>query len=97
MYRVTTPTHTFNLPFEANLIDDLRLTYKQQGKVILEKGISDIELGEKSIALTLTQEETALFTETKAKIQLRIKVGDKVLASNIKTISVNEVLNEEIL
>lgn len=97
MYRVTTPTHTFNLPFEANTIDKLILSYKQNGNVILEKTKEDVELTGRKLIVVLTQEETSLFDDRKAFVQLRVKIGDKVLASNIIELYVTDVLNEEVM
>jgi archaellum component FlaF (FlaF/FlaG flagellin family) len=97
MYRVTTPTHTFNLPFETSLIDKLILTYKQNGKTIIEKTEADVEMDGTKVSVTFTQQETALFKADIAKVQMRVKSGEKVMASNILTVNVNEVLNKEVL
>lgn len=97
MYRVTTPTHTFRLPFEAEMIDKLRLTYKQNGKTILEKTEEDVELVDNKIVITLSQKETKSFADKKALVQLRVKIGDKVMASNIIELLVTNVLNDEVI
>lgn len=97
MYRVTTPTHTFNFPFETSLIDKLILTYKQNGKTIIEKTEADVEMDGTKVSVTFTQQETALFKADIAKVQMRVKSGEKVMASNILTVNVNEVLNKEVL
>lgn len=97
MYRVTTPTHTFNLPFDTSLIDKLILTYKQQDKIVLEKTEEDVTIEEGKIYFTFTQEETKLFKADNAKVQLRVKMGDTVMASNILTINIKEVLNKDIM
>jgi hypothetical protein len=97
VYQATTPTHTFNLPFFAETISKLVLTYKQKGKVILEKNESDVTLSEKKITLVLTQEETNLFEPDIAFVQLRCKVGDKVMASNLVKIFVWNTFNREVI
>lgn len=97
MYRVTTPTYTFNIPFDADDIDELKLTFRQQSKALtFEK--SDVELTDKKIVITLTQEQTKEFRSVPCEVQLRVKlVGGSVVASNMIRINIKPVLNEEIL
>jgi hypothetical protein len=57
----TTPTHTFTLPFEKEMLADLRITYIQNKKKIFTKEMEDVEISGSDISLTLTQEETLLF------------------------------------
>ncbi len=97
MYRVTTPTHTFYLPFDTNAISKLIITYKQNGKTILEKTEDEVQMNHNAISVTLSQEETFLFMVRPVSVQLRVKIGDRVLASNILKLSVDEVLNEEVM
>lgn len=97
MYRVTTPTHIFILPFDTALIDKLVLTYKQSGKTVIEKTEADVTLEGNRVSVTFTQQETALFKADTAKVQMRVKTGEKVIASNILSVNVNEVLNKEVL
>lgn len=37
MRRLTTPTHTFTLPFDASVVDKFLLTYVQNDIIVLEK------------------------------------------------------------
>lgn len=97
MYRVTTPTHTFKLPFEANTIDKLILTYKQNGRIVLEKNKEDVTLIDNKIVVVLTQEETKLFEPQKAFVQLRVKADDAVMASKAIVFYVSDVLNDEVM
>lgn len=98
MYRVTTPTHKFIVPFNASTIDKLILTYSQAGNTVLEKRENEVTFSGKTVVVTLTQEETARFDiRYKVDVQLRVKIGEKVIASNILTISVDKVLNEEVM
>lgn len=97
MYRVTTPTHTFNLPFSTADIDELILTYKQRGRIVLEKRKPDVTLVGNQIRAFLTQEETKEFDHKPAQVQIRIKKGNKVMASNILEINVLDVLNDEVM
>jgi hypothetical protein len=61
----TTPTHTFTLPFEKEMLADLRISYLQNKKKILTKEMEDVEINGNDINLTLTQEETFLFESGK--------------------------------
>ena len=44
LYRGTTPYHSFTLPLPMEDIVEVYITYWQNGEVVLEKDISDIEL-----------------------------------------------------
>lgn len=111
MIRGTTPTHIFELPIEASLIKDLRLSYAQDEvvtdengnttlvtKELITKKKADVNLEGKTIKVVLTQKETLLFNHSMnvARIQLRIKTTDgAVLSSGIMNINVWETLNED--
>lgn len=99
MRRGTTPKLTFTLPFETYFIEDLVITFEQGGEAVLEKRMGECFLIDNSISVTLTQEETLLFSHEKAvKIQVKIKDTSRgVIASNIITKSCGEILNEEVL
>ena len=60
-YRGTTPTQTFTLPFERELISDLRITYVQNKKDIITKKMGDIKFTNNEISIIFTQEETYQF------------------------------------
>ncbi len=99
MYRGTTPTHNFTIPFECSLLKEIRVIYKQGGEVVLEKKVSDCSLKDCTISVDLTQEETFLFDCKKdVTIQLRAltKLG-QALVSKPKVIDVGECLTEEVL
>ena len=46
----TTPKHTFTFPFETDLIQELKITYSQNKKIILEKYLSDCEVDKNSVS-----------------------------------------------
>lgn len=98
-YRGTTPTHTFTLPFERELVSDLRITYFQNKKEVFVKDMDEIEFSERDINLTLTQEETFLFESGKeVLIQIKIKTSDgTVLNSDIIKMRVDASLNNEVI
>lgn len=107
MKRTTTPTHIFKTNIDPlNLLDDLQITYTQniktcdcgvQQQIILVKTLSDCVLTTDSISVTLTQEETNLFSCGGVNIQLHAKMGTSVLQSNIVRTFCYEVLNDEVI
>lgn len=71
MIQGTTPKHTFNLDIKTELIDKLRISYEQNGKIVLSKEKKDCTIGESAVATSLTQEETLKFNAPgNARIQL---------------------------
>jgi len=70
MRRGSTPTNTFTV--DIDLRDaTVFVSYEQDGKVVLEKTGEDLTVGEGSIVLTMTQEETLAFHPGKVFIQIR--------------------------
>ena len=99
MRRGTTPTHTFSLDFSAELIAALRVTYAQDGEIILSKTESDVEVSGNEISVRLTQEETLKFNEeSDVEIQLKIlSTSGDVLASPVYTVHPLRIIDEEVL
>lgn len=94
----TTPTHTFTFPFLARECQEIKITYSQGCRIILEKHIDDLTLSGNSAQVTLTQEETFKFDETKpVSIQARVLKNDYALTSDIKQVSIYRCLDDEIL
>lgn len=99
MYKGTTPTHIFKLPFDSSMVKECKITYAQDDVIVLEKFTEDCTLEGEYITTTLTQEETFLFNHKRTvQIQLRVltTAGD-ALASDISSVSVRQCLDEEIL
>ena len=98
-YRGTTPTHSFTLPFEADMVSDLRITYFQNKKVVFIKNLNGIEFVENEISFTLTQQETYMFEAGKeVSVQIKIKTKEGlVLNSDIMTMRVDESLDNEVI
>lgn len=95
----TTPKHTFTFPFETDLIQELKITYSQNKKIILEKYFSDCEIDKNSVSYNLTQEETFLFeygVNVECQVRVLTTAGD-VLASNIHIITAERCLDREVL
>lgn len=99
MKRGTTPTHEFVLPFSVDNIDDVEITYCQNGKEILKKYADQCTMDGKTISLKLSQDETFAFDENvNVEIQLRVLTkGEDVLASDIFTVSCKRCLSDEVL
>lgn len=95
----TTPTHTFTLPFEKEMLAEVRITYTQSKKKIITKEIDDLEIDGNDISLTLAQEETFLFEEGRnVSIQLKIKTTEGlVFNSDIIEMRVDPSLDNEVI
>ena len=99
MRRGTTPTHTFNLPFDMSAVSNVRIIYAQGSNVVLTKEKSDCECDGNTISFKLTQEETFLFDcGRNADVQVRVltAAGDS-LASDIHKISIATCLDNGVL
>lgn len=98
MIRGTTPTFTFNLPFDVSLVKTAYITLRSMG-VEVEKGTKDCVLSGNTIATTLTQEETLTLPKNRqAQIQLRVLTTDnKALATEIYTVQVADILKEGVI
>ena len=57
--RGTTPIHSFALPEELNGVElaALHITYRQDGRTVLEKTLDEVSIGGNIITIRLTQEE----------------------------------------
>lgn len=99
MIRATTPTFNFNLPIDADKIKEAEVTFSQGGENKLQKYIGSCILNGKKLSVTLTQEETLLFSDkSDMKVQLRVLTdAGKVYASQKFTEPVIDSLSEEVL
>lgn len=111
MIRATTTTHHFL--FDVNpeeSFSKILITYAQNSQIILEKHETDLSFETcecfdgKTVyiaSLKLTQEETKLFSakpKGTVSIQIRAITPDgEAVASDISNISVENVLNDEVL
>lgn len=99
MIRGTTPTHTFNIPFDTSLVDEVKILYAQDDVVVIEKTTADCTLDYKKISVTLTQEDTFAFDCKKAvEIQLRVlTTAGEALATVPEKVGVTKCLDNEVL
>lgn len=99
MLKGTTPTHVFNVGLNADMIDEVKITYSQHNKVILSKSTRDCTIEDGKISVKLSQEDTFLFDHNSfVEVQVRILTpGGEVLASVIMTAGVGKCLDDEVL
>ena len=97
--RGTTPTHIFTLPFDADLIQSLKITYAHDGEVILTKQMQDCSVGSNMIMLKLTQEESLLFGNNwLVDIQLRLLLNNgDALRSKVYHRFTGVLLDDEVM
>lgn len=95
----TTPTHTFELPFEGELVKKYEIIYSQRGEVLVCKTESDGKLEGNVITVQLSQEDTLKFDpNTLIDIQTKIlTVDDKVITSDIYSDMPYRCLKPEVL
>lgn len=100
MWRGTTPTHVFSFPEEYadTVFSAVYVTYYQDGKTVLEKTGNSLSFLDNTVTLTLTQEETLLFSEGQVKIQIRARTAaGTAVASNIISTTANAILKDGVI
>lgn len=99
MRRGTTPKHTFTTDIDLTEAEVIYITYKQQGEVIVEKEIQDIEASSEEISCELTQEETLQFSDPHdVTIQIRARFADgSAVASNIMKAPAEAILKDGVI
>lgn len=95
----TTPTHTFTLPFDTEIIQAVEITYSQNGNVVLQKNERDCTMIGDTISIKLSQLDTFEFDEgINVEIQIRVLTTDEcVFASDIFSVSCKRCLSGEVL
>ncbi len=104
MFRATTPRHVFYFK-GVNPADfkTILITYAQMGQIVIEKTKADLTFmdpvdGVYKAHLRLSQEESNLFKNGNVNIQVRaVTLFGDAIASEIKNLKVQEVLNDEVL
>ena len=99
MFRGTTPTLVFTLPFEASIFTDAYVTLAQDGETVLEKELCDCSAEGNTLSVTLTQEGTLLLQcRCRVDIQIRGKLADgTTLASHTISTTVHRILKEGVI
>ena len=97
MRRGSTPTHTFTLTLDADMIAKVRVLYSQDGEFLFRKEGDQVNIDGQKVTVELTQEDTLRFKEGVAEVQLRVNThGEKSIPSNIYTIPVSRLLEDEV-
>ena len=99
MYRGTTPTHTFYVDIDPELIKKIKITYSQQDKEVIVKRTEDCTIENNAITTRLTQEDTFQFQcKMIVEIQVRVLTTDgEVRTSDPLAVTVKKCLDEEVL
>lgn len=90
----TTPTHIFNTNVDLTEAVALYVTYKQGGRVVIEKDISECEVTSTNVTTKLTQADSLKLNETQTvEMQIRARFSDgTAIASNIMESDAGRVL-----
>lgn len=95
MYRGTTPTNVFRTDVDLENASVLFVSYKQNGKVVLEKSLEDVSVKRTLVTVNLTQKETLLFQDGIVTIQIRAKFPDNTaIASNLIRTTAEEIVKD---
>lgn len=104
MIRATTPLQEFVFTVNPETFSKILITYSQEETIILEKTEEDLTITEDAsgtrwtASFRMTQQEANLFDEGAARVQVRVLTqGNEALASDITTVKVSEVLDDEVL
>ncbi len=102
MYRSTTPTvilHIKNEDFDMNQIEICHVAIESEnGRIRKVYEDPEINVEEKTLTFTMTQEDTLNFYVGVIKLQVKIKTtGGMVITSKMIKTKMNEILEEEVL
>lgn len=98
MIRGTTPIHVFNTEINLSAAEEMYITYKQYGVVILEKTIDDISVTSTKLTVYLSQEDTLKFGTAEIEMQIRAKFpSGNTIVSNVVTDEVTDILKEGVI
>lgn len=96
MRRGTTPKLTLITEFDwTGYTVQVTLKENDTELVLEEERITKSETGT-TLEFNLTQEETLMFTK-KVQVQIKAKLGSSVIATDITSLSVLPILNEEVM
>jgi hypothetical protein len=77
IYKGTTPSFSFTLPYTIDEISKMSMVFVQQGKVIIKKVKSDFSHTNKIFIVSLTQQETNLFnSQNEVRVQLKLQLDN---------------------
>lgn len=98
VYKGTTPTHSFTLPFDAIDADVIWMTYSQKGREFFTFNKEDLTLNGKEVSVRLTQEHTLMFfAGEELKIQIRALRGVDAICSDEVFLRVKGILKDGVI
>ena len=94
--RGTTPTITFNLPFNVSTIKNCEVYFGQNDELLVTKGYNDCVFSGTTMQVTLKQKDTLQFDDSeKLQVQVRFRFNDdSVDATAIIKGKVGELLSD---
>ena len=99
MFKGTTPTHTFTLDQDTNIIKELKISYYQNDELVLVKRTADCTISGNTIVTKLSQEDTFKFIGN-ANVMIIIRVlthsGDALMTEPMYS-AVRKCLDDEVL
>jgi hypothetical protein len=93
----TTPEQYYQFPFPTEEFQEVSVTYRQKGKIIIKKQKGECTLRDNYIIVSLTQAETLSFSPGEI-VEVQIKIKDKnneVMGSEVYRLLVKEIFDEE--
>lgn len=72
MRRGTTPTITFNLPFNVSTIKNCEVYFAQSDELKVTKAYEDCTLSGTTLSVTLSQEDTLAFSDDE-KLEMQVR------------------------
>lgn len=99
MFRGTTPTLEFAIPFDTSLLAEAFVTLSQNDTVIVDKLLQDCKRNARKLSVQLTQEDTLKLDcscKTEVQIRVRTKAGE-ALASNIIVVNTDRILKDGVI
>ena len=96
IYKGSTQTFRFRFPYVENQVTNLAVIFAQNGECRLEKNIDDCELDGDILEVTLTPQETNLFSHKlylQTQLYYKLYTGE-TKATEVSTFSVHRVLRD---
>ena len=95
----TTPTVTFNLPFDVSTIKNCEVYIGQNDELLVTKGYNDCVLSGTTLSVTLKQKDTLQFDPAeKLQIQIRFRYNDdSVDATEIIKGKISDLLSDAVI
>ena len=99
VYRGTTPTISYRLPFAADQLAEASIAVAQNGKVALEKMMDECILEGDTITAELSQQDTLkLDAQQLAEVQLRVRtLAGEALATDPVVVTVGRILRDGVI